>query len=518
MNRNRSILILFAILLLALALRLVSLGDHSLWYDEAFSVLFAQNDLATMLSGTVNAVEHPLLYYLTLSGWMQMLGSSTFAVRLLSVVTGVLTVGAVYWVARDLFDPRTGLAAAFITTIAPFHVQYSQEARMYSLLALLLLLATYCFLRGYPQLRTEDDPGAGAWGWWVGFGVLAGLAMHTQQLAAFYLMALGLIPLIRREWEMFARVVGSAGIAVVVFLPWLVNLPAQVQQLNASYWIEQPSVASLLLAVRVFFGGGLEVAPTPSLLLFAGSLILLLLLVFQIAMEVRRPRFRQERAPVLTVLWLFAAPIALMWLFSQIVPIFLNRALIASALMGYVLLAWLFVRSAMPRPLKAMLSGIGIVLVGIGLFAQYQLNTFPYVPTRQAMATINAQAEPGDVIIHMNKLTVLPAVVYAPQLEQRFIADPQGSPQDTLDPSTQAVLGVAERGCLAAAAAGAERIWFVTLQRSEDEIAEASSPLMQETFAWLGQYYKAGEPLRFNDLNVYPYAQPADEIPTNCAP
>ena len=42
---------------------------------------------------------------------------------------------------------------------------------------------------------------------------------------------------------------------------------------------------------------------------------------------------------LLFVLWLFAAPIGLMWLFSQVRPVYLDRGLIASALMLYIAFA-----------------------------------------------------------------------------------------------------------------------------------------------------------------------------------
>src|SRR5688572_4753173 len=128
------------ILLLAFTLRLVNLSGRSLWYDEAFAVLFADKGLNAMLYGTLTPVAggaadiHPLLYYVTLDGWMALFGSSPFAVRFWSVLLGVATVGVIYLIGRDLFSKRTGYAAAFITAIAPFHIQYSQEARMYALM------------------------------------------------------------------------------------------------------------------------------------------------------------------------------------------------------------------------------------------------------------------------------------------------------------------------------------------------------------------------------------------------
>ena len=200
------------ILLLALGLRLVNLGGRTLWYDEAFAVLFAEKGWDAMVDGTLTPVDggaadvHPLLYYLLLDAWMEAYGQGVFAVRLLSALVGVATVGAVFGLVRDWFsDGRTGLAAAFLTAVVPFHVQYSQEARMYALLALLLTLATWLYWRAWVR------PGVG---YWLGFGMVAGLSMYAQQLAAFYLLALGLLPVVYRRRQAAIGTALGAGVAL----------------------------------------------------------------------------------------------------------------------------------------------------------------------------------------------------------------------------------------------------------------------------------------------------------------
>ncbi|MDQ7035535.1 MAG: glycosyltransferase family 39 protein [Anaerolineae bacterium] len=418
---------LLAILTLALMLRLLSLADHSLWYDEAFSVLFAQSDVSTMLSGTVNAVEHPLLYYLSLKGWMIFFGDTAFAVRLWSVTTGVATIGMMYLIGRDLFSKKTGLVAAFIVTVAPFHLQYSQETRMYSLLALLLMGATWCYIRGKPNplltspehrggTDTPENEKSKSWLWWIAFGILAGLAMHTQYLAAFYLVALGLIPFIKRDWRTIAGVTVGATLAIIIFSPFLFNLPTQLSNLNSNYWINRPTLAQPLISLGIFMGGFHEFAITQALIVYGGALFLVVWILLQIGFYIRRPRRKSDsdNSNILLVLWLFIAPIVFMWGFSQIVPVYLERALIATVMMLYLLLAWLFTRAAMPRLIQGLLMLIVAVVFVIGDWAQYQVDTFPYSPVNAAMDTIHDNLEEGDVVIHMNKLTVLAAEVYAP--------------------------------------------------------------------------------------------------------
>lgn len=508
------------VLLLALALRLFSLADHSLWYDEAFSVLFARNDLPTMLSGTLEAVEHPLLYYVTLNGWMRIFGETALAVRLFSVFTGVAGVYVMYRVGHDLFSRRTGLAAAFVVAIAPFHVQYSQEARMYSLLALLLLLATWAFVRAMRwHIKTDATHKTTAqttWGWWLSFGALAAAAMHTQQLAAFYLLAIGLVPLILRK--NIVPLLASAAFAFAIFAPWLITLPAQLNRFNAQYWISAPSIAQPLFSARIFLGGGLEVDPAASVLLFAGALFMLALLILQIVIYSRKPRRQNtsDRKNLLFVVWLFVAPVVLMWLFSQVAPVYLERALIPSAMMLFLLLGWLFTDSELPRPIAIVVGGVGLLLAGVGLVAQYNLNSFPYSPVHELSAFIAERAEPDSVVIHMNKLSALPAAVYTPQLEHRYLADLPGTPEDTLAPATQAVIGMVADECIQTASAGASSVWFVVYERAITQYAASERTEYADAVAYLFEYFREIERHRFNDIFAWHFVADDAERPTSC--
>ena len=58
-----------------------------------------------------------------------------------------MLVWLVYLIASRLFDKRTGLIAALFAAINPFLIYYSQEARMYEMLAALAALLFYGLVR-----------------------------------------------------------------------------------------------------------------------------------------------------------------------------------------------------------------------------------------------------------------------------------------------------------------------------------------------------------------------------------
>jgi uncharacterized membrane protein len=511
---RRPLLRLSLILLLAFVLRLINLGGRSLWYDEAFAVLFSEKGLDAMLSGTLTPVAggasdiHPLLYYSTLNVWMALFGQSAFVVRFWSLLLGVATVASIYVLGRELFDDKTALVAALVTAIAPFHVQYSQETRMYALLGLLLMLATWCFVKGW---RSEMK----VWRWWVAFGLLAGLAMYTQQLAAFYLVALGLVPIVAYRRDQFIHVVVGTAVAVIVYLPWLVNLPGQFAKVHSYYWLAVPNIARPIATIYSFLVVSLDIPVPYSTIGFLGSLFITLFLIVQVIFYLSR-RVRPDRKPLLFVLWLAGLPIALMWLVSQVQPVYLERALLPSALMLYAACGWLFTRSGLPRPIVGVIAAIGLVMVGIGLHFQYTWATFPYSPFQTAVAYMRDNWQDGDVIVHQNKLSALPTVYYGRDLTQRFLADIPGSPEDTLALPTQHSLGLLADGCIQSASRDAKRVWWVTFDFVEEQYEGSNRPELRQALDWLDAHYTRSEEKTFNDLDVVLYSNPHGDLKGDC--
>jgi len=137
---------IYLILVFGLALRLISL-NQSLWLDEATSALAAKMNVAELFTKFLPGDFHPPLYYLILKLWSGLFGYSEIALRFPSIIFGILTIYVVYLIGKSLFSKNVGLVASLFLATSGLHVYYSQEARMYSLAALLVSLLTYLFLR-----------------------------------------------------------------------------------------------------------------------------------------------------------------------------------------------------------------------------------------------------------------------------------------------------------------------------------------------------------------------------------
>ena len=129
------------IVLLAFALRLHAIDRQDIWGDEAFSIWLSSQPLPEVVAG--GADTHPPLYPFLLYAWLRAAGSSPLAVRFLSALIGTLTVPLVFVLGLRAFGQATGLLASLLTAVSPVLVYYSQETRMYGLVAVLGVASVY---------------------------------------------------------------------------------------------------------------------------------------------------------------------------------------------------------------------------------------------------------------------------------------------------------------------------------------------------------------------------------------
>ena len=122
---------ILGVLTLGTALRLYLLGDKAVWWDEGWSIFLARKSPPQIILESA-ATQHPPLHYLYLHYWIRLVGESEFAARLSSVLFGIATLPVVYKLGAQIGGRATGVGAALFLAVAPFHVHWSQEIRMYS--------------------------------------------------------------------------------------------------------------------------------------------------------------------------------------------------------------------------------------------------------------------------------------------------------------------------------------------------------------------------------------------------
>ena len=248
----------------ALGVALRAYSPSPLWLDEAISVSIS----GLPLGGVPEALRRdgaPPLYPLLLWGWERVVGNSATEARWLSALFGLAALPAAAVAGARLAGRSGAVAALPLLATSPFAVYYSTEARMYSLVMLLVLVGLLA-LDGY--LR-RPRPARGV----LVAVVSAALALtHYWSLFLLAVVGGGLLAFAwQARWGAPARAAGWMAAGGVFFLPWLPSFLYQLAHTGTPWASPTGWSAALQSTVVVWAGGG---GRTTALVLAAVLLLL----------------------------------------------------------------------------------------------------------------------------------------------------------------------------------------------------------------------------------------------------
>lgn len=233
---------ILCIVLLGSYLRLRNLGGKSLWLDEIGQVVVAKSGFWGIISGVTYHFSPPLDYIITYL--MLSFGESEFTLRLPAAIFGILAIFALYMLGKEVIDVKGGLLASFLLAISPFHFWYSQEVRMYSLLTLLSIVATFYF---YKALTNNSRK------YWMLSTITLILCIYTHYWGIFILLSEGLVVILMYiaallsdvnkqhniEFEQIKSATVSAIKSFIItglsFMPWVPIFYAQTNGFAQNY-------------------------------------------------------------------------------------------------------------------------------------------------------------------------------------------------------------------------------------------------------------------------------------------
>ncbi len=391
MKRPPQIAILF-ILLLAYGLRLFRVAGQSFWWDEVRTVASAHSSLPELGRILFETRNHMPLYFLLMQLWVK-LGSSEFVLRYFSVVVGVIGVALIYQNGRFIGGHRTGWVAALLLAFSPFHIWYSQEARMYTLVATAVIAAHYFLCR----LIHHDTPLN-----WLGYTLAMITAVYTHYLCLFVLLAhytffslsyRHLKPLFRK-WVFYGGLVG------LLFAIWGATIlstggftNAAISWIPPAQWYE-PFLTLLSLAV------GPTIDPTQPHFYLVPLLYLAILTVCIVTY--RHATLTHSVTLRLLLCWLLVPTlltylISLDWPVPQKRSIYIDRYLILSLPALLLLVSWGLNTLTRHRPWAQW-----VVLVLIAVPVGLSLNNLYFNPDyaredwRAALAQVGTSWSAGD--------------------------------------------------------------------------------------------------------------------------
>lgn len=382
-------LCLFAVMLIALGLRLWHLEFQSLWWDEGVSIYLSGAGLRALTIGKNFSIDlHPPGYYVLLAGWRSFLGPSVFSDRLLSVFWGVVTIPLAYIFGRKCTSSRlSGLIAGLLVALSPIDVYYSQESRMYSMLPAFALVTLIISARIVEKDNSRD------WALWI---LVNAVSMYVYYYLGMLTAAEALV-LLAVSWHrrslgrwFFAQI-----LTLALYVPWFYLM---AEHLNSGTLALPPATVVHLTPLTYLqenwndFTIGYTAPPAAKLALVAFGVAVLAGIVTL-----------GRRRPLLLALLLLGAlvPLAGAGAVLLVRPFFFSRFIIFAAIP-----IWLLAATGITADRRLWPASIVILtlILGGNVWTDYHERTTPrtgYAPDdyRTVFTTLAKAARPGDTVV-----------------------------------------------------------------------------------------------------------------------
>ena len=243
MNPCRYLELLLYITILGAVLRFYNLGFNSLWLDEAATFVNVNTgSFAQMWTNVFNDHHAPLFFIVE---WLvHFINSTEFWLRVPSVLAGIATILVIYFLGKEVANEKVGLVAALLLAVSPYHIYYSQEARMYTFTTLFVTLAYYLFFRAS---KSEDGR------YWVLMWLSCAAAFWTHYYTGFVTVPLVIGYFLLRDTKNFKWFLAGGVGAFVLVLPVLTSFVNQAAYLGGNvYTWGLPALLVPLATVQSF--------------------------------------------------------------------------------------------------------------------------------------------------------------------------------------------------------------------------------------------------------------------------
>ena len=270
-----------------------------IWYDEVFSVKFAQYSLADMFRMAARDV-HPPLYYMYLKGCMSVFGlfgaSQIQACKIASFLPFIaILVFAFTWV-RKRFDLHTAVLYSVLMAMMPQMATYYVEIRMYSLA---LMFVTFAYGAMTDILNKEDE----SMRRYAVFFSMSLAAAYTQYFACVGIIAVYIILFVGMilNKRPVKPVLIMIGLSILTYIPWLPSMYRQMSSVTGSFWIQPMTLRSIPGCLKFIF---LPDIANVKFGYFVAGVMILMCAASYVTFLIKKP----DKTEVLTV---FCGPIAL---------------------------------------------------------------------------------------------------------------------------------------------------------------------------------------------------------------
>ncbi len=200
------------------------------------------NPQETLTASFTRLIEKPYvfppLYSMLMEVWARLTSpfldsNPAITTRSLSALISLFSLIGVYWLSWELSASKTMCwIATVLIAVSPFHFQYSQIVRTYSLTTAAILLSSAALIRSM-RLQTISS--------WATYAITVATGLYSNILFAFVVISHSFYTLVKeniRFTKTLKFYIVSALIGIIIFLPWLFNFLSTPSLLD--YSVAQP--------------------------------------------------------------------------------------------------------------------------------------------------------------------------------------------------------------------------------------------------------------------------------------
>ncbi len=366
---DKSKVALVLLIVFSFIIRWVGTNDYSLWFDEALNFRIASQSWNILW--LTNFDPTPPLYYSILKLFLSY-ESSEALIRLPSIICGSLTVLVFYKICRTEFSQSISLFTSLIFSLSCHQLEYSQEARAYSM-QLFFGLSAFYFAYIAATNRYENNSIAIAL-----YGLFAVLSLYTHNIAVFYILGTNLFVfyscIANREFRKLKVWVICNAVVFCIWLPWPLVTVFSGEE-NSFQWLKHISPLQFLISTVK----SIKISPDArSLSLLDGLFVISVLAGGGFA-------FRKPNKQLLfSLIFMAFAAVFLVWLTGYFQPIFMARTILVSSVMAYLLLPYFLERLS-----KYAKYGVFLTLIGFHLYYYVSYTQNRYSEDEQWAQTVD---------------------------------------------------------------------------------------------------------------------------------
>ncbi len=217
----------------------------NVWQDEAYTLSTIGGSLARTIHQAIFFEQNAPLYFVVLWFWHQLSASYVWA-RCFSIVCTSATIALVPGLSRRYVPQIPAACVTLAVAFNPLTIWAAVEMRPYALAILLGALVT---LTGYDAFvrtgyRRRDL---------LAFVAVGAVSAYTQYFILFLVAGWGIVLAFQRSWRALIRYVAAGAAMLLLFIPMLLILPAQLAAFRGGYVGPVNLIAAFEQLGKIFF-------------------------------------------------------------------------------------------------------------------------------------------------------------------------------------------------------------------------------------------------------------------------